>query len=151
MIHSTKEEVRILLYLIGYGIFIISTYDTLMLIVSKINKIIKSILSIIYVLAITYFTYEFSYVLASGYIPIHFILFLIIGFLIYYLIRKTYINGLIIIYELLMKIKKSFIQMLIFLIYPKEIINILLIIMGKIKVTIYDFWKTLKRKNKKME
>ena len=46
-----------------------------------------------YIVGTIYFTYEFSYVLANGYIPIHFILFMISGFLIYWLIREKYIEG----------------------------------------------------------
>ena len=151
MIHTTLDEIRIIVYLIGYGIFIISTYDTLFLITEKINKIIKTIISFVYIITIVYFTYEFSYVLSNGYIPIHFILFLIIGFLIYYLIRKKYIEGLLIMYSFLKKIKKPIIKLIIFLCYPKEVISIIKVILRTIKVSILDFFNALKKKNKKME
>ncbi len=94
MNRTTIDEIRIIIYLIGFGIFIISTYDVLFFVVNKFNKYIKIIINIIYVSLISYFTYQFSYALAKGYVPIHFILFFITGFLIYYLIREKYLEGL---------------------------------------------------------
>ena len=149
MIVTTKEEFRIIIYLIGYGIFIISTYDTLFWIVKKRNKILKTIFDLIYIITIGYFTYEFSYVLASGYIPIHFILFLILGFIIYFLIRKKYMIGLYIIYDFIKKIKKPIIKIIVFMVYPREIIGIISKIFHKIRKTILDFLGVLKNKNKK--
>lgn len=151
MMHSTIEEIRVIIYLIGYGIFIISTYDTIYLITKKINKILKVIIYSIYIISIVYFTYEFSYVLANGYIPIHFILFLISGFLIYYLIRKKYLEGLLMIYSFLNKIRKPFVKIIVFLCYPKEVISMIILILETIKTTVFNFFKSLKKKNKKME
>jgi hypothetical protein len=97
-----------------------------------------------------YFTYKFSYSLAYGYVPIHFLLFLISGFLLYYLIRNNYIEGLLIIYDLFKKIKKVLIKIIVFLCYPKEVIGIFLLMLRIIKKTIFNFFKALKKKNKKM-
>ena len=149
MIHRTIEEVRIIIYLIGYGIFIISMYDTLFLITKKINKVLKTMINLIYIIGTIYFTYEFSYILAKGYIPIHFILFMISGFLIYWLIREKYIEGLKMIYSFLKKIASPIIKILIFLCYPKEFISIILLIGRTIKLTFRDFMIVLKIKMKK--
>ncbi len=149
MIRTTIDEIRIIIYLIGFGIFTISTYDILFLVVNKLKKYIKIIVNIIYILLISYFTYQFSYALAKGYVPIHFILFLIIGFLIYYLIREKYLEGLKFMYYIFRKIKKLLIEFIIFLCYPKEVISIIFIIMKRIKKTIRDFLRVSKKKNKK--
>lgn len=151
MIHETIEEFRIMLYLICYGIFCISSYDTLLFFINNFKKIFKLSISIIYALLMIYFTYEFSYVLANGYIPIHFILFLIIGFLIYFVIRRIYIEGLTYIRDIFLKIRKPFIKIVIFLVYPKEIIDIIKLIILTIMMTFKNFYKELKTKKRKME
>lgn len=91
MIHTVKEEVYISIYLIAFGIYLISTYDVLLytLECSKMPRVIKVIIEIIYCLVQLLITYLFSYKLASGYIPIYFILFLILGFILYiYFLKK---------------------------------------------------------------
>ena len=73
------------------------------------------------------------------------------AFLLYYLIRNNYIEGLLIIYDLFKKIKKVLIKIIVFLCYPKEVIGIFLLMLRIIKKTIFNFFKALKKKNKKME
>lgn len=97
MIHPLKEEIYIIIYLVAYGIYLISTYDVILFCINKANwsKIIKVIIEILYCIIQLVITYFFSYKLATGYIPIYFIVFLIIGFTIYiYLLRKTLIKTL---------------------------------------------------------
>lgn len=149
MIHSTIEEIRIILYIIGYGIFIISTYDFLMLLIEKKNKVLKIILSVIYCLFTIYFTYEFTYALAKGYMPIYCILFIGIGFTIYFSIRKIYIQNLEIIFKILGKIIKKVLKIIIFSVYPKEIVNIMKRIILAINQTVKRFVNEIKIKNKK--
>lgn len=86
MIHSIKEEVYISIYLVSFGIYIISTYDVFYIVLSylRINNIIKKIIEVIFCLINIYITYLFSYNLSNGYIPIYFILFFIVGVVIYY-------------------------------------------------------------------
>ena len=145
MILSTSEEIRIMFYLIGYGIFCISSYDLVMLL--KINKqIIKNIILIIYSLLLIYITIMFSYKLAYGYIPIHFVLFMIIGFVIYITIRKSFLTGVSYIYEIYLKLKKPVIKILVFLVYPKEIVYIIKVCFKTICKTIKDFKKKLIKK-----
>lgn len=146
MIHETIEEVRIMLYLIGYGIFCLSSYDTLITLIKTLIKPLKIAISIIYSVSIVYLTYEFSFVLANGYIPIHFILFLLIGFLIYILVRKIYMQGLIYIKEILIKIKRPIGKLLVFLVYPQELIEIIKIPMRMLKDTIKTFIGVLNQK-----
>lgn len=144
MIHETNEELRIMVYLIGYGIFCISSYDTLLFFINNLNKIFKIGISAIYSILMIYFTYEFSYVLANGYIPIHFILFLILGFLIYFITRKIYLEGLIYIKGSIIKIRKPVFKIMIFLVYPKEIIDIIKLILKTILTTFKKFRKSFK-------
>lgn len=151
MISGTTEEFRIILYLIGYGIFCISSYDTIMFFIKTIKKIIKVMISIGYFSFMILFTYEFSYKLAHGYIPVHFILFLITGFLIYYLIRRRYLEGLEYIKGISLQSNRVAKKILIFLVYPKEIISIIMGIIKTIKRTICKFLEAKRKKNKKME
>ncbi len=144
MIHETNEELRIMVYLISYGIFCISSYDTLLFFINNLNKIFKIGVSIIYSFLVIYFTYEFSYVLANGYIPIHFILFLVLGFFIYFVTRKTYLEGLTYIKGALIKIRKPVFKIMIFLVYPKEIIDIIKLILETILTTFKKFRKSFK-------
>lgn len=90
MIHPIKEEIYISLYLIVYGIYIISTYDVYYQVIEKLklHKFIKIISEIVFCLLQIVITYYFSYSLASGYIPIYFILFILVGVLIYYYFLK---------------------------------------------------------------
>ena len=92
MIHIVKEEIYISVYLIAFGIYLISTYDVLlyMLDSTKLKTVFKVLIEIIYCLIQLIITYFFSYKLASGYIPIYFILFLVIGFVLYiYCLKKS--------------------------------------------------------------
>lgn len=97
MIHPLKEEIYIIIYLVAYGIYLISTYDVILFSINKTkwSTIIKVIIEVLYCIIQLIITYFFSYKLATGYIPIYFIVFLIIGFVIYiYLLRKSLIKTL---------------------------------------------------------
>ena len=92
MILSTSEEIRVMFYLISFGVFCISSYDLIIMAIDKKTKT-RNIILVIYSIMLLYITIKFSYKLASGYVPIHFILFMVIGFLIYITIRKSFIQG----------------------------------------------------------
>lgn len=145
MMLSTSDEIRIMFYLIGYGVFCISSYDLVMLLKFKKTRN-KNIILSIYSILILYISIEFSYKLANGYVPIHFILFMIIGFLIYITIRKSFLQGITYLYEIYLKIKKPIYKIICFLVYPKEIINIIKVCIKTVKRTIIDFKNKLIKK-----
>lgn len=135
MIHELKEEIYISLYLIIYGIYIISSYDIILYILNKlkINKILHIILELIYFIIQLILTYFFSYKLASGYMPIYFILFIVIGLIIYYkLLRKSLINNLEVIFNCIKLILPTLKKVVQNLIYSKELISLIRGIIKKI-------------------
>lgn len=149
MMISTTEEIRIMFYLLSFGIFCISSYDLIMMIVDKNSKT-RNIILVIYSIMLLYITINFSYKLASGYVPIHFILFMVIGFLIYITIRKSFIQGIVYMNEIYTKIKKPLKKVLLFLVYPKEIVGIITLCLKRIMVTFKDFLKSFKKRNNKL-
>lgn len=149
MMISTTEEIRIMFYLLSFGIFCISSYDLIIMIVDKNSKT-RNIILVIYSIMLLYITINFSYKLASGYVPIHFILFMVIGFLIYITIRKSFIQGIVYMNEIYTKIKKPLKKVLLFLVYPKEIVGIITLCLKRIMVTFKDFLKSFKKRNNKL-
>ncbi len=152
MIHTVKEEVYISIYLIAFGIYLISTYDVLLYILdcSKIPRAFKIIIEIIYCLIQLLITYLFSYKLASGYIPIYFILFLILGFIIYiYFLKKSLIKTINYYGK---KVRPVLIKILLNVLLPTSLImtikNIIVKIFKsiKFKITKIKLKKALKRK-----
>ena len=146
---STTEEIRIMFYLISFGIFCISSYDLIMMIVDEKSKT-KNIILVIYSVILLYVTIKFSYKLASGYVPIHFILFMVIGFLIYITIRKSFLQGITYMNEIYNKIKKPLKKVLLFLVYPKEVVGIITLCVKTIMNTIKSFLKSFKKRNNKL-
>lgn len=146
---STTEEIRIMFYLISFGIFCISSYDLIMMIVDEKPKT-KNIILVIYSVMLLYITIKFSYKLASGYVPIHFILFMVIGFLIYITIRKSFLQGITYMNEIYNKIKKPLKKVLLFLVYPKEVVGIITLCVKTIITTINSFLKSFKKRNNKL-
>ena len=92
MIKPLNIELKILVYILIYGIYYFAVSDVLVYIVEKKkrNKIFKIIIEIVYLLSQLYITYDFCYKLDDGYIPIYFLLFIVIGFLLYYLFMREY-------------------------------------------------------------
>ena len=149
MMLSTTEEIRIMFYLISFGIFCISIYDLIMMIVDEKPKT-KNIILVIYSVMLLYITIKFSYKLASGYVPIHFILFMVIGFLIYITIRKSFLQGITYMNEIYDKIKKPLKKVLLFLVYPKEVVGTITLCVKTIITTIKSFLKSFKKRNNKL-
>ena len=92
MIKTLDIELKILVYIISFGIYYFAVSDLLIYIVdrNKKKKVVKLIYEIIYLISQVYITYNFCYNLDNGYIPIYFILFIIIGFILYYLFMRNY-------------------------------------------------------------
>lgn len=85
MIHPIKEEIKIIVALIFYGIYLISIYETIIIIEKEYNykRVIRYIIELIFGIIQIIITYFFSYNLANGYIPGYFIIFMILGIYIY--------------------------------------------------------------------
>lgn len=94
MIKPLNVELKILIYIIAFGIYYFAVSDVLIYILekNKKRKILKVVLEIIYLVSQVYISYDFCYKLDDGYIPIYFLLFIIIGFLLYYLFMREYFH-----------------------------------------------------------
>lgn len=89
--YTIKEELYILIYLVGFGIYLFASLDIIELLFLKIkNKVLKIICDILFFVIQIYIIYLFSYNLMDGYIPIYFILFIYIGYLIYNKLCKVH-------------------------------------------------------------
>ena len=93
MITKLDVELKILIYIIAYGIYYFASSDVLIYIINKIKKkIVVIIFEVLYLIIQIYITYNFCYKLENGYIPIYFMLFIVIGFLLYFLFMREYFN-----------------------------------------------------------
>lgn len=123
-----KEEIYIIISLIIYGIYLISSYDLILQIqnFNKQKKIKSYLIEIIFNLLQILVTIKFSQNLSDGYIPTYFIIFLIIGILIYYYTSRKFflkeIEKFLNIYKKNEKKLKNFINELF---YSKEMINLI--------------------------
>lgn len=117
MIYTLREEIHIIILLVIYGIYISSYYDVVTLSILGIkNKITKIIIETLLCIFQIYLSYLFIFKIQDGYIPIYFLLFILVGVLIYYFLRNKMIATYLI---LIMFIKKIFIQT------TKEVKNII--------------------------
>lgn len=91
MIHTLKEELHVLILLVIYGIYLMMIYDLFEVFKKtfKLHQIIMIILEIILWVMQVYITYLFSYKILDGYIPLYFVLFIIVGAILYILIAKN--------------------------------------------------------------
>lgn len=105
-LYPLKEEVYLMLYLIAYGIYLFATLDIIEGCTKRIQKKwIKVILQILYWIAQCYITYLFSYQLLNGYLPIYFILFILVGYILYrYIFKKVFIKTLTMLFYVIKKI-----------------------------------------------
>lgn len=123
-----KEEIYIIISLIIYGIYLISSYDLISQIqtFNKQKKIKSYLIEIIFNILQILITIKFSQNLSDGYIPAYFIIFLIIGILIYYYTSRKFflkeINKFLNIYKKNEKKLNNFINELF---YSKEMIKLL--------------------------
>ena len=87
-------EIKIIVNIIAFSILFFSTWDLYISIKSKFIKkrFLNIFFDLLFILITIYITYTYTYLLASGYIPQLFIVFLILGYLVYYLfLRKKYL------------------------------------------------------------
>lgn len=123
--YTIKEEVYIICYLIFFGIYLFSTLDIITIIYEKFkNKPLKIIIQIIFWLCQIYITFIFSYHLMDGYVPIYFILFILMGYLIYHkLCQKHFIKLIKLLLKEIKKIFSLIIKIIKPLIYSKPLLN----------------------------
>lgn len=113
MITKLDVELKVLIYIIIYGIYYFASSDVLIYIINKLKKKVVIIISeVLYLIIQIYITYNFCYKLEDGYIPIYFMLFIVIGFLLYFLFMRDYfIKCLDFIGVIYTKIKPFFIHL----------------------------------------
>lgn len=142
MIKPLTVELKILIYIIAYGVYYFAISDLLIFLEEKLHfkKIKKIFVEFIYLITQIFITYNFCYKLDSGYLPIYFLLFIIIGFLLYYLfMRDYYIKTLTVIIKIIFKIT----PFLNHLIYSKTLIKK---IFSKLKHVLIKFRIFLRKK-----
>lgn len=142
MIKPLTIELKILIYIIAYGIYYFAISDLIIFLEEKLHfkKINKIIIEFAYLVTQIFITYNFCYKLDSGYLPIYFLLFIIIGFLLYYLFMRDYfLKILTLIIKIIFKFTPSFKH----LIYSNTLIKK---IFSKLKHMLIKFRILLKRK-----
>lgn len=126
MTYPLSIELRVLIGIVIFAIYYCSLFDLVLFLERSMNKVLKIILDLLFFLIQLNITYKYTYSLSSGYIPIYFILFGLIGFLLYYLLlRDTYLFILNKLKELIIKYKvgkllKSFIYSNTILVFIKK-------------------------------
>ena len=151
MILAIKDELILIFYLLCYGVFVIASYDLFLFFLpqKRIKKYLAVIFEVLFWLIIILVTYQFSYRLYDGYMPLYYALFLIIGVLLYLrYLKKSMIDGANIVKRLIRHLLKPLRKVLLFLFYPKETLHYLKIPFYMMKKTSHDFWKSLKTEKK---
>lgn len=127
MMYTLKDEIHVIILLIVYGIYLSSYLEILNILLQSIKKkVYKIIVEITLSLLEIYVAYIFVYKVQDGYIPIYFLLFIILGIIIYLSFRhQTFkvFNHLVI--NIVKIIKKTFTEFkeVIYPKYLKEINN----------------------------
>ena len=146
MIPPLIDEVKIIFYLILYGIFLLSTYDIVLFITRRLKKLYRIIGHIAFFIAVVVVTIKFTYSLHHGYIPIIFPIFLLFGGGIYlFLLKKQMVKGLEQLLILWGFLKKPLKKAIVYLFYPQETLRILGYPFRKMKET----WRLFFRKTSK--
>lgn len=125
---SITKELYIIISLIFFGIYLISTYDIIlqMQIFLKHKKTKSFIIEIFFNILQILITIKFSQNIANGYIPAYFIIFLIIGVIIYYYTSRNFLKKEIQIFlKLYKKYEPKIKNFLKEFIYSKELINLI--------------------------
>lgn len=89
MIYTVNEEFRIIILLIAFGTYIFFMSDFINVFSNKIKrKLLRYIVSIILWFIQIYISYIFVYKMQDGYMPLYFILFIVVGLIFYLFIRN---------------------------------------------------------------
>lgn len=122
VIYTLKEELLILLYYTVYGIYLFSCIDIINYLLSDTKKLFfKSLIEIVFWLIQIYIAYLFSLKLLDGYMRMYFLIFIILGVIIYIKWLKNIFNRTI---NILFKILNRLIIKLRPFIYSKTMLNI---------------------------
>lgn len=122
MIYTLKEEIHIIILLIIFGIYICSYSDFIYILLKYIkNKIVKVVLEIIFWILQILITYIFVYKMQDGYVPIYFIMFILLGTIIYITFRFTHIKEIKWLAKTLVKAFKNILKETKEIIIPKYI------------------------------
>lgn len=123
--YTLEEEARIIICLVIFGIYLFSFIDLFDIVVGNIkNKYIKIITYIIMWIFQLFITFIISYNIMNGYVPIYFVLFIYIGYIIYKkLVKRYFIKIINIIFLVLNKVFKQMIKVIKPCLYSKKIIN----------------------------
>lgn len=133
MIRPLYKEIYIIIALIAFGIYLVFIYDMFFIFNSTLTKkkIWRIFYEIIFNIINLYVTYIFTYKMASGYVPIYFILFMGIGVYLYFKWLRHYnlklTNSLIIIYNKINPFINKFLKELLI---SKEVYFILLLLLN---------------------
>lgn len=153
---SIKEDIRVIVILMAYGIFVSMSIDLLKLFLScrskrrKTNIIRNYILQVLYGLVLLFISYNVSYKMANGYVPIYFMIFVCLGILLYYFWeRKYFVQLLEILKKIFLKLYPKFLHIISFLCYPKDTLEILIKPLKIIKNTFVNFKKAAFQNQKK--
>lgn len=109
MINNIKTELKTIILLFVYGIFLMYMFDIIKIISNKFKKkIFKIVIEVIMWICNIYVSYKYIYVIQNGAIPVYFILFLFIGAIMYFLVRKHTIVTTNLIVNIIFKIINYF-------------------------------------------
>ncbi len=128
---SYLEQIKLIIYFLIFGAFLGVTLDTIKYIIKNENIIVRYVLEILYWGIILIIAYLYIVKVQEGFINIYTIIFYIGGFILYYLLisqsHHNVIDKGIYIYNKYIK------KILIDLLYPKELMHILMRLFKKIK------------------
>ena len=115
MIYTLKEELRLIILFIIYGIYLASYIEFINIFTNKIKKKInKIIIELLMWIIEIYIAYQFIYKAKDGYIPIYFVLFILVGLVMYLICRKQTLSVYkVIVYtiiKIIQKIKNEIIE-----------------------------------------
>jgi hypothetical protein len=125
MIYDIETQLKIIVFLILFGIFLIATYDIFYYVIDlfKPKTWIRMISEIIFGALQLFIAYRYSFKICEGYVPIYFFLFFGLGILVYLkLLKKTLEKDLPYIIKMLGFILKWTVKLLVFLFYSREVV-----------------------------
>jgi spore cortex biosynthesis protein YabQ len=125
MIYDIETQLKIIVLLILFGIFLIATYDIFYYVIDllKPKTWIRLISEILFGALQLFIAYRYSYKICEGYVPIYFFLFFGLGILIYLkLLKKTLEKDLPYIMKILAFIFKWMVKLIVFLFYSREVV-----------------------------
>lgn len=135
------EDVKIVLLLVAFGIYIVASIDLIQRIYpfekakKKLSYIYYYAIQLLYVIVQLIVTYYFTFNMAKGYVPLYFFVFVIVGFVIYYiLLRVKYLEKVNKIISILSVLVKKILRFLVWIVVPIDIIKMVIKPFKRIKI-----------------